>query len=270
VLAELHAAGAKAVSLSLDGASARTHDAFRGVDGVFDATLEAARAVQDVGLRLQVNTTVTSSNVRELPEVLKTVIDLGASLWSVFFLVPTGRGKLLEPLSPADGEEVLHWLHDVSSFVAVKTTEAPHYRRLAIQRSRAQDLDDTFPVGPLRGALRHDTARLLTGVEPRRRGPRPPIDVNAGRGFAFVDHVGTVFPSGFLPSPVGSVRDTPFPEIYRTSPLLDALRTPDGFGGRCGRCEFRTVCGGSRSHAFAVTGDPLSEDPGCLHVPGGA
>ena len=270
VLVELHKAGAKAISLSLDGASARTHDAFRGVDGVFDATLEAARTVRDIGFRLQINTTVTSSNVRELPEILRTVIDLDAALWSVFFLIPTGRGKLLEPLTAADEEEVLHWLHDVSSFIAVKTTEAPHYRRLAIQRSRAHDIDEAFPTGPLRAALRVDTARLLAGQEPQRRRPRPPIDVNSGRGFAFVDHVGTVYPSGFLPAPAGSVRSTPFPEIYRTSPLLQSLRDPDGFGGRCGQCEFRTVCGGSRSHAFAVTGDPLAEDPSCLYEPAGA
>ena len=270
VLVELHEAGAKAISLSLDGASAQTHDAFRGINGVFDATLEAAHMVRDVGFRLQINTTVTSSNVRELPQILKTVIDMGASLWSVFFLIPTGRGKLLEPLAAADEEEVLHWLHDVSSFIAVKTTEAPHYRRLAIQRSRVADVDDAFPVGPLRSALRLDTERLLAGQEPQRRRPRPPIDVNSGRGFAFVDHVGTVYPSGFLPAPAGSVRSTPFPEIYRTSPLLRELRDPDGFGGRCGQCEFRTVCGGSRSHAFAVTGDPLAEDPSCLYEPAGA
>jgi MoaA/NifB/PqqE/SkfB family radical SAM enzyme len=270
VLVELHEAGAKAISLSLDGASARTHDAFRGVDGVFDATLEAAHMVRDLGFRLQINTTVTSSNVRELPEILQTVIELGASLWSVFFLIPTGRGKLLEPLTAAHEEEVLHWLHDVSSFIAVKTTEAPHYRRLAIQRSRSgvDDVDEAFPVGPLRSALRLDTARLLAGQVPQRRQPRPPIDVNSGRGFAFVDHVGIVYPSGFLPAPAGSVRTSSFPEIYRTSPLLRDLRNPDGFGGRCGHCEFRTVCGGSRSHAFAVTGDPLAEDPSCLYVPG--
>ncbi|RYV53020.1 radical SAM/SPASM domain-containing protein [Pengzhenrongella frigida] len=270
VLVELHAAGAKAVSLSLDGASAQTHDSFRGVDGVFDATLEAARMVRDVGFRLQINTTVTSGNVHELPEVLKTVIDLGASLWSVFFLIPTGRGKALEPLTAADEEEVLHWLHDASSFIAIKTTEAPHYRRLAIQRSGVDNLDEAFPVGPLRDALRRDTARLLAGQEPQRRRPRPPIDVNSGRGFAFIDHVGTVYPSGFLPAPAGSVHGTPFPEIYRSSPLLQSLRDPDGFGGRCGRCEFRTVCGGSRSHAFAVTGDPLAEDPSCRYEPAAA
>jgi radical SAM protein len=276
VLVELREAGAKAVSLSLDGATSQTHDAFRGVDGVFDATLDAARTVREVGLRLQINTTVTRGNVAELPRMLASVLELGASLWSVFFLVPTGRGKLLEPLTAAEEEEVLHWLHEVSTLVAVKTTEAAHYRRIAIQRARvkplgtgvldAATLDSVFPVGPLRSQLRHDTAAVLTGDEPVRP-PRPPIDVNSGRGFAFVDHVGVVYPSGFLPIAVGSVRDRPFPEIYRGSELLQQLRNQDGFGGRCGRCEFRTVCGGSRSHAYAVTGDLLAEDPSCAFQP---
>ena len=272
VLQELFDAGAKAVSLSLDGARAESHDAFRGVDGVFDATLDAARTVRDIGLRLQINTTVTRGNVGELPAMLRHVLDLGASMWSVFFLVPTGRGKDLQPLTAAEEEEVLHWLHDVSDLVAIKTTEAPHYRRIAIQRAGVKAagtkaLDDVFPVGPLRSHLRGDTAELLTGHEPRRRHPRPPIDVNSGRGFAFVDHVGMVYPSGFMPTPVGSVRDRPFLEIYRGSEMLRALRDPDGFGGRCGQCEFRTVCGGSRSHAYATTGDPLAEDPSCLYQP---
>jgi len=266
VLVELHDAGAKAVSLSLDGATARTHDSFRGVDGVFDATLEAARTVREVGLRLQINTTVTRGNVGELPAMLASVLELGASLWSVFFLIPTGRGKELEPLPAAEVEEVLHWLHDVSTLVAIKTTEAPHYRRIAIQRSGVRALDDVFPVGPLRSRLRLDTAGLLTGHEPPRR-PRPPIDVNSGRGFAFVDHVGAVYPSGFLPTAVGSVRHQSFPDIYRGSGLLQELRDPDALGGRCGQCEFRTVCGGSRSHAYATTGDPLAEDPSCLYQP---
>ena len=272
VLEELHEAGAKAVSLSLDGATAHSHDSFRGVEGVFDATLEAARTVTDIGFRLQINTTVTRGNVLELPRMLRHVIDLGASLWSVFFLVPTGRGKDLQPLTAGEAEEVLHWLHDVSDLVAIKTTEAPHYRRIAIQRAGfeagdASALDEAFPVGPLRSQLRGHTAELLSGQEPRRRRPRPPIDVNSGRGFAFVDHVGVVYPSGFLPTPVGSVRRKSFPEIYRGSELLQALRSPDTFGGRCGQCEFRAVCGGSRSHAYATTGDPLAEDPSCAYEP---
>lgn len=267
LLVELRDAGAKAVSLSLDGASAQSHDSFRGVEGVFAATLDAARTVRDIGLRLQVNTTVTRGNVHELPRILESVLDLGAALWSVFFLIPTGRGTHLEPLTAAEEEEVLHWLHDVSGLVAIKTTEAPHYRRIAIQRADVSALDDAFPVGPLRSALREDTADLLGGREPRLRRPRPPIDVNAGRGFAFVDHVGMVYPSGFLPTAVGSVREQPFAVIYRRSALLQALRDPDSFGGRCGHCEFRTVCGGSRSRAYAATGDLLAEDPSCNYQP---
>ncbi len=272
VLEALHEAGAKVVSLSLDGATAQSHDSFRGVEGVFDDTLDAARAVTDIGFRLQINTTVTRDNVLELPRMLRHVLDLGASLWSVFFLVPTGRGKDLQPLTAGEAEEVLHWLHDVSDLVAIKTTEAPHYRRIAIQRAGfdaggVSELDEAFPIGPLRFQLRAHTAKLLSGQEPRRRRPRPPIDVNSGRGFAFVDHVGVVYPSGFLPTPVGSVRRKSFPEIYRTSELLQALRNPDTFGGRCGQCEFRAVCGGSRSHAYAATGDPLAEDPSCAYEP---
>jgi radical SAM protein len=267
VLVELHEAGAKAISLSLDGATADTHDSFRGVDGVFDATLDAAQMVRDIGYRLQINTTVTRKTVHELPSILKTVIGLGSSLWSVFFLVPTGRGKLLEALTAAEEEEVLHWLHDVSTLVAIKTTEAPHYRRIAIQRAGVADLDSEFPVGPLRAQLRQDTESLLTGDEPRRRQPRAPIDVNSGRGFAFVDHLGLVYPSGFLPTSVGSVRDQTFPQIYREARLLNELRDPNLFGGKCGHCEFRMVCGGSRSHAYATTGDPLAEDPSCLYQP---
>jgi len=267
VLVELHDAGAKAISLSLDGASAATHDAFRGVDDVFDNTLAAARLVREVGYRLQINTTVTAGNVHELPAILKTVLELGTTLWSVFFLIPTGRGKLLQALTAEQEEEVLHWMHDVSELVAIKATEAPHYRRIAIQRAGVTDLDAAFPVGPLRAQLRRNTAELLTGDEPKRRAARPPIDVNSGRGFAFVDHVGMVYPSGFLPVAVGCVRDQPFPEIYRDADLLQDLRSPDNFGGRCGRCEFRAVCGGSRSHAYAVTGDPLAADPSCVYEP---
>ena len=261
VLAELREAGASAMSLSLDGATARTHDDFRGVPGVFDQTLVAARWVKEAGFRLQLNTTVTRDNVNELPEVLRTVLDLEASLWSVFFLVPTGRGAALKTLSAQDVEDVLHWMHDVSDLVAIKATEAPHYRRVAIQRARGEKPE----LGALHRMLADATVAIAEG-RPRRRAPRPPIDVNSGRGFAFVDHLGDVYPSGFLPQRCGNVADQGFREVYRTSPVLRALRDPSGFTGRCGTCEFAEVCGGSRSHAYAVTGDLLGDDPTCVHV----
>jgi radical SAM protein len=267
VLSDLREAGAKAISLSLDGSTAETHDGFRGVPGVFDATLVAVRDVRDVGFRLQINTTVTADNVHELPAVLRQVIDFGASLWSVFFLVPTGRGAAVRALGADGTEEVLHWLHDVAGYLPVKATEAPHYRRIAIQRAGIDDLDAAFPVGPLRTVLREETSRLLGNTKLRPAGPRPPLDVNAGRGFVFIDHHGLVYPSGFLPQIAGSVREDSFMNIYRTSPLLRSLREPDGFGGRCGICDFRKMCGGSRSHAFAVTGDLLAADPNCAYQP---
>lgn len=268
VLGELRDAGAKAVSISLDGACAATHDAFRGVPGVFDDTLAALAAVRAAGMRLQVNTTVTAGTVHELPDVLRIVLDAGISLWSVFFLVPTGRGQQLDPLTAADEEEVLHWLHEVSDLVPVKATEAAHYRRVAVQRAAAEDPDAAYPPGPLRAALRAGTRTALAGGTYPRRPPRAPMDVGSGRGFAFVDHVGDVYPSGFLPVVAGSVREAPFPEVYRTSPVLTALRDADALTGRCGRCEFRAVCGGSRSQAWARTGDLLAEDASCAWQPG--
>lgn len=266
-LAALKEAGTKAVSLSLDGATAASHDGLRGVDGVFAATLEAAAMVRESGLRLQLNTTVTRATVLDLPGVLRLSLELGAALWSVFFLVPTGRGERLAALDADETEDVLHWLHDVSRFVAIKTTEAPHYRRVVLQRTAAgEDPAATSRLGTLYRRLQAATSAARPA--PRRERPaRPPLDVNAGRGFAFVDHVGAVYPSGFLPVPAGSVRTDPITTIYRESPLFRLLRQPERFGGRCGRCEFREVCGGSRSRAYALTGDPLAEEPACIYRP---
>ncbi len=266
-LGEIRSAGARTVALSLDGADAATHDDFRQIDGVFDRTIAAASAVRRAGLRLQVNSTVTRTNVTELAALAETVIRLGASLWSVFFLVPTGRGHLLDMLDAEETEDVLHWLHEIAHVVPVKTTEAPHYRRIALQRRNVTQPDSSFPPGPLRQQLRAETRTRLGHLSIERR-PRPPLAVNAGRGFAFVDHRGSVYPSGFLPLAAGSIREQPFPEIYRSSQLLTGLRDLSRLRGRCGRCEFRDACGGSRSRAFAVSGDPWAEDPSCAYEPG--
>ena len=271
VLTLLRTAGASAVSLSLDGATAATHDAFRGFDGVFASTMRAAADVHDAGLRLQINSTVTRANAHELPALLDTVIELGAGLWSVLFLVPTGRGQLLEPLEADEVEDVLMWLASVADRVPIKTTEAPHFRRVVMQRKDAGDQDPPgYVPGPLGVGLRAATPPPPAPTNDGGTGTgrvRPPLDVNAGRGFAFIDHIGEVYPSGFLPLSAGSIRSQPFTEIYRSSPLLRSLRDPEQLQGRCGRCEYRSVCGGSRSHAFAVTGDPLAEDPTCAYQP---
>lgn len=266
-LERLRSAGASAVSLSLDGASATTHDGFRGVEGVFEQTLAAAGMVRSAGLRLQINTTVTAQNVKELPEMLDIVVGMRAMLWSVFLLVPTGRGKQLEQLDPFEVEDVLHWLHEVGDRIAIKATEAPQFRRIALQRAGVEDPDEVFPPGDLRLQLRQLTTSVDEQEDGRRtHSPRPPLDVNAGRGFAFIDHRGDVYPSGFPPLPGGSVRVVPFSKIYREAHLFRTLRDPALLGGRCGRCEFREICGGSRSRAYAMTADPLAEDPGCSYL----
>jgi radical SAM protein with 4Fe4S-binding SPASM domain len=239
VVEELTDAGLKRLALSVDGASAAAHDDFRGEDGSFEETRAAARAAREAGLPLQINTTVCQRTVEDLPEIRDLVADLGAVLWSVFFLVPVGRGRVLEPISPERSEEVMAWLADVEAGAdfAVKTTEAPHYRRV-VQQEQAGDTSSTGRGGIL-----------------------------AGDGFAFVSHVGDVYPSGFLPESAGNVRETDVVEVYRNSELFETLRNRDALGGKCGACPFRHVCGGSRSRAYAYTGDPTASDPLCPYVP---
>ncbi|WP_276273883.1 radical SAM protein [Haloarcula litorea] len=239
-LADLDDAGLRRLALSIDGGDEAAHDAFRGEDGSFAATIEAAEAAREQGIPLQVNTTVCAETVGQLPAIRDLVADLGAVLWSVFFLVPVGRGKVLTPISPDRAESVMEWLHDVADEArfGVKTTEAPHYRRVAAQRADGD-----------RDGLR------------RRRG------VRAGKGFAFVSHTGEMYPSGFLPESAGNVREDSVVDVYRDSELFRALRDDDALKGDCGACEFRAVCGGSRSRAYAHTGDPLAEDPLCAYEP---
>lgn len=270
-IARLHQAGARAISLSLDGARAETHDGFRGVPGVYGWTADAWRAAQDVGLKVQINTTVTRDTVLDLPEIAAQVRDRGAMLWSVFFLVPTGRGRLLAGLDAAETEDVLNALYDLGENVPVKTTEAHHFRRVCLERAvlaaRGVEPREILGLGPLYDRLRRRLDELALTDRPRRV-RRPPLQVSAGRGFVFVSHHGDVHPSGFLPFGEDNVRHRRLTDIYRNSALFTGLRDPDRLGGRCGRCEFRTVCGGSRARAYAVTGDVHAEEPACGYQPG--
>lgn len=229
--------GVRRMALSLDGATAGSHDAFRGEPGSFERVRRAAAWADDVGLDVQVNTTVTAETADELPAVAERVADLGAVMWEVFFLVPVGRGTALDGLSPARAESVLAWLYEHAQSAPYRTitVEAPHYRRVASERS-----DGEARVGSTR----------------------------AGQGFVFVSHTGEVYPSGFLPVSVGDVRERPLPTTYREADLMRALRDADRFSGPCGRCPYRRRCGGSRSRAYATTGDPLASDPLCSLVDG--
>jgi radical SAM protein with 4Fe4S-binding SPASM domain len=244
VVERLADAGLKRLALSVDGGTAGSHDDFRGEDGSFAETMAAARAVRVAAPPLQLNTTVCRRTVEDLPGLRDLVADLGAALWSVFFLVPVGRGRVLDPIDPERSDEVMAWLAEIEAEAdfAVKTTEAPHYRRVVQQRSQ------------MGSEQRPETARKRGGII-------------AGDGFAFVSHTGEVYPSGFLPESAGDVREESVVDIYRTAPLFENLRDRDSLAGKCGACPFRHICGGSRSRAYATTGDPLASDPLCPYVP---
>lgn len=223
-------AGVGTVHLSLDGGCAETHDGFRGVRGSFRRTLAAIDTAHALPVRLQVATTVSRRTVDDLPAIAELLAGRVDS-WTLFFLVPTGRADAADRLAPQEQERVLGWLSGLEA-PPVRTVEAPAFRRVLAQRGR--------PTGPA---------------------------ITDGSGFCFVSHTGDVSPSGFLPLVVGNVRDVPLAELYRDAPLLRALRDPSRRGGKCGSCEFLSICGGSRAHAFAATGDPLAADPTCPYVP---
>ncbi|MEX0991254.1 MAG: TIGR04053 family radical SAM/SPASM domain-containing protein [Actinomycetota bacterium] len=270
-LGRLREAGVTALSLSVDGSVPHIHDGFRGVPGVFDATMSAWREARRLGFHVQINTTVSGTNLPNLADIARIVYREGAMTWSVFSLVPTGRGVKLRQLGPSQGEDVLHFLYDVNHTISVKTTEAPAFRRVSIQR-RILEEHGRNPVTEL--GLGDTYLRLRAGLRAVGLAPgdgevkRPPLPVSAGSGFLFISHTGDVSPSGFLPLAAGNVRRRSLADIYRTSPLFTSLRDPDLLKGRCGRCEFAAVCGGSRSRAFAMTGDPLQEEGSCAYEPG--
>jgi radical SAM protein len=270
-LTGLRDAGARVVSLSVDAAGPSAHDEFRGVNGVYALTMRAWQDAAELGLKVQINTTVTRDTVMELAEIAALVRDRGAMLWSVFFLVETGRGRALASLDASETEDVLHALYDLGETVPVKTTEAHHFRRVCLQRqvlaARGVSAPESLQLGPLYHRLRRqfDGRGLFSGA---RRVRRPPLQVSAGNGFVFVSHRGDVHPSGFLPVAAGNVREQPLASIYRTAPLFTGLRDPDLLQGRCGACEFRTVCGGSRARAYATTGDVYAQEPACGYQPG--
>ena len=251
-LARARQAGVRRVAISLDGPDAALHDRFRGFPGSFQRTMRIIRDVGEAGLALQINTTVSRHNLPALGPMPALVAESGAVQWSVFFLVPTGRGRLEDMISPEEHERVYSWLYDVSRTTPfdVKATAAPAYRRLAIQRAR-----QAGETGPIAGA----GYRYQDGLD------RPSVSINDGKGFAFISHTGDVCPSGFLPLPAGNVRERPFADIYRDSPLFRRLRDPSLLKGKCGACDFRSVCGGSRARAYAVTSDYLASDPSCVY-----
>ena len=257
VVRQLKDAGLARLAVSLDGASAETHDAFRGMGGSFARTLDAIRWSNEVGPPVQINTTFSRRNIAEMDDIAEMVESLRIALWSVFFLVPTGRGKLDDLLSAEEFEQVFARIYRLSKTASfdIKTTEAQHYRRYMLQQRVAER-----------------KAGLLEAPAPEKMADaigRAPRGLNDGKGFVFISHTGEVFPSGFMPLSAGNIRRQLLASIYRDSPLFRSLRDTAQLEGKCGACEFKEICGGSRARAYALTGDPLAEEGCCAYIPKG-
>lgn len=240
---ELKNAGVARFSLSLDGATEATHDLFRGVPGTWKWTMEAILKAAAADIPIQINTTFTRQNLREFEDFVELLEDIRPVLWSVFQLVPTGRGKTDDLLTGHEMEQLFLRLQQLSQSAPydIKTTEGHHYRRVVVQQQKNTD------------ALRL----------------RAPLGINDGKGFAFVSHLGDIYPSGFLPLAAGNVRRDELLTVYREHPMFRQLRDPDQLQGKCGVCEFRKICGGSRARAFAMNGNYLAEEPLCIYQPPG-
>ncbi|MBA4602585.1 TIGR04053 family radical SAM/SPASM domain-containing protein [Thermoactinomyces mirandus] len=247
---------------SLDGPTPEIHDAFRGTPGSFDLTVRKIRQLNELKMPLQINTVISRYNYDQLEEMARLVGELKAIMWYIFLLVPTGRGQLDACISPAEHEKVFRWLYELSKTAPydIKTTAAQHYRRVVFQQKAKEHIVDRSRIR-YEDTLTKDMASSIDGLK------RAPKGVNDGVGFIFVSHIGEVLPSGLLPIVVGNVREKPLAEIYRESPVLKELRNPDNYKGKCSVCEFRYVCGGSRSRAYAVTGDYLQSEPFCVYIP---
>ncbi len=247
LLIELKEAGLARIAISLDGVSAATHDDFRRVDGSWERTFSILREAKEVGLTTQVNTTVTRFNEPTLERIAEVIGELGVALWAVFFIVPTGRASEADLLDPDVIERVMERLADISetSPFDVKTTAAPHFRRVLLERK----------------VRRQEVVGIADGIGRARRG------VNDGQGVAFISHIGEIFPSGFLPIHCGDVRVEGLTATYREHELFRRLRDPGSLEGKCGACAFKSVCGGSRARSHAIYGSPFAEDPACAYTP---
>lgn len=253
--------GVRAVSISLDGALAATHEGVRGIPGHFEATMHAIRELAVTGIDVQVNTTVMRANIAELADIAALVGNSGAQIWEVFFLIQVGRGTAEQEVTPAEHEEICHFLYDAAHYgFIVRTVEGPFFRRIAARRRAGEPA----PATPLYAGLSTRLAELLG--PPRARPSAHTSPTRDGKGIVFISYDGEVYPAGFLPIGLGNVRQEPLSLIYQDNPILRAIRAAQ-FEGRCGQCEYADMCGGSRARAYASSGDPLGEDPACAYQP---
>jgi radical SAM protein with 4Fe4S-binding SPASM domain len=245
----LRDAGLSRLAVSLDSSEESVHDDFRGVPGSFKRTLDIMGFARDAGLPLQVNTTISKRNFHQIDEMADMLTGQGIVLWSVFFLVPVGRGLAEQRITPDQYEIAFEKLfeHSKKQPYGIKTTEAHHYRRFVLEKHG-------------------DPSRQPGGNMPQRI-QRAPLGVNDGKGVFFISHTGSIYPSGFMPLKCGKFPRESIVDVYQNSPLLRSLRDGDLLKGKCGQCEYRSICGGSRARAFQLTRDPLAAEPDCVYIP---
>ncbi len=261
--------GVAIVSLSLDGATAATHEGIRGVANHFEQTTQALARLVAAGFTVQVNTVVMRDNVMELPAIAQILKDIGVKVWEVFFLIPVGRGQSVGALDSRETEDVCHFLYDASAYdLIVRTVEGPFFRRVVTWRktqgpalsASPAEVASQYHLGPLYTRM---AAELQARMGAPTSTPRAQsTGTRDGKGIIFVSNTGVVYPAGFLPLALGTIREHDLVSLYREDPLLNAIRAAR-FTGKCGSCVYRDSCGGSRARAFALTGDPLGEDSAC-------
>ena len=261
-------AGVVRLGISLDGSTPEIHDAFRGFPGTWERTIQAVEWANEAGIPIQVHSTISRHNAHDLDGLCNLFERLKIVMWNVFFLVPVGRGQLGDLLTGEDFENVFGKIYELSHRVSfqIKTTEAMHYRRYLLEHNLEERKmghghpgSVPRPAGYEPGAPTADARTRNHGWATRR--------VNDGKGFMFISHVGNVYPSGFLPIHAGNIRETPLADIYRHAPIFKSLRDTSQLEGKCGACEYKEICGGSRARAYAVTGDPLAQEPCCIFQP---
>jgi radical SAM protein with 4Fe4S-binding SPASM domain len=291
--------GVKRVAISLDGSDAATHDTFRGIPGAFDAAITGFRNLKDLGMSVQINTTIARHNAHQLPQVLELAKSIRADALHTFLLVPVGCGVDIaaeQMVPPEEYERMLNWFYDRSleGGIELKATCAPHYFRVVRQRraaehrsaaaaaQAAQPVPEAAPDSPNIGPT-DMTMPGSTGIELKPHGigkavghpGTHPSDMNAmtkgclaGTAVCFISNQGEVYPCGYLPALAGDLKKQSFAEIWENSVVFNQLRDVNNLKGKCGCCEFRNVCMGCRARAFAATGDYLDEEPFCVYEPG--
>jgi radical SAM protein with 4Fe4S-binding SPASM domain len=237
-IVKLKKAGVMALSFSIDGANAETHDKFRDTKGAFDSTINAAKIAHKAHVRFQINTTISKINTNEVIGIARLAKNIGAYCFNPFILVPTGRGREIEDavLDPVEYEVLLNELLRIKlrAEIKVRVTCGPQFA-LVCKRAEAKGLTEDVP-----GCM-------------------------GGRGFGFISYRGDVQTCGFLDVPAGNLIENNFnfKKIWEESELLRKIRNVSDYKGNCGICEYVGICGGCRARAYATSGDYMGEDPVC-------